>query len=166
MPRWLADCASPFSPLEVNFHFYANYVSKFSFVLSTNIAAMQTTYYEGTFFCPEVSTDVLPRSRLAVPLFLFIQTLGNCYVQLWYYSDSQKPSRDFTPSWPHSVTCSWGHENLYYWYQSENLMLNDERTEFIIIGTHQQLAKVNTHGVCVGHCGLVSLMKNSPWLHM
>lgn len=32
-----------FSPLGVNFQFYANYVNKFSFVLCTNIAAMQTT---------------------------------------------------------------------------------------------------------------------------
>ena len=34
-----------FSPLGVNFYFYANYVNKFSFVLYTNIAAMQTTYW-------------------------------------------------------------------------------------------------------------------------
>ena len=34
-----------FSSLGVNFHFYANYVNKLSFVLSTNIAAKQTTYW-------------------------------------------------------------------------------------------------------------------------
>ena len=34
-----------FFPLGVNFHFYANYVNKFSFVLSTNIAAKQITYW-------------------------------------------------------------------------------------------------------------------------
>ena len=33
-----------FSPLGVNFHFYANYVSKFSFVFTTNMASMQSTY--------------------------------------------------------------------------------------------------------------------------
>ena len=33
-----------FSSLGVNCHFYANYVSKFSFVLSTNMAAMQTDH--------------------------------------------------------------------------------------------------------------------------
>ena len=30
--------------LRVNFHFYANYVSKFCSVLYTNMAAMQSTY--------------------------------------------------------------------------------------------------------------------------
>ena len=34
-----------FSPLGVNLHFYANYVNEFSFVLYTNMAAMQTTYW-------------------------------------------------------------------------------------------------------------------------
>ena len=42
-PCWLTGTIR-FSPLGVNFQFYANYVRKFSFVLSTNMAAMQTTY--------------------------------------------------------------------------------------------------------------------------
>ena len=33
-----------FSPLGVNLHFYVNYVNKFSFVLYTKMATMQTTY--------------------------------------------------------------------------------------------------------------------------
>ena len=33
-----------FSPLGLNFHFYSNYMNKFSFVLCTNMAVMQTTY--------------------------------------------------------------------------------------------------------------------------
>ena len=34
-----------FSPLGGNFYFYANYVNKFYFVLYTNIAATQTSYW-------------------------------------------------------------------------------------------------------------------------
>ena len=40
-----------FLPLGVNLHFYANYVNKFCFVLHTNMAAMQTTYY---FLCRDL----------------------------------------------------------------------------------------------------------------
>ena len=33
---------------------------------------------------------------------------------------------------------------------SDNLMLNDDKTEFLIIGTRQQLAKVNISCIRVG----------------
>ena len=33
---------------------------------------------------------------------------------------------------------------------SDNLMLNDDKTEFLIIGTRQQLAKVNINCIRVG----------------
>ena len=36
------------------------------------------------------------------------------------------------------------------WMISDNLMLNDDKTEFLIIGTRQQLAKVNINCVRVG----------------
>ena len=42
-PCWWTETFD-FSPLGVRFHFYANFVNKFSFVLSTNMAAMQTSY--------------------------------------------------------------------------------------------------------------------------
>ena len=43
---WLVDSIcnnQDFSPLGVNFYFYANYMKKFSFVLYTNMVAMQAT---------------------------------------------------------------------------------------------------------------------------
>ena len=33
----------------------------------------------------------------------------------------------------------------------EKLMLNDENTEFIVIGIRQQLVKVDIDSLCVGH---------------
>ena len=33
---------------------------------------------------------------------------------------------------------------------SDNLMLNDDKTEFLILGTRQQLAKVNIDNIKVG----------------
>ena len=39
---------------------------------------------------------------------------------------------------------------VHKWMHSNSLMLNDSKTEFIIIGTRQQLAKVNIDGISVG----------------
>jgi len=36
------------------------------------------------------------------------------------------------------------------WMISDNLMLNDDKTEFLILGTRQQLAKVNIDNIKVG----------------
>ena len=36
----------------------------------------------------------------------------------------------------------------------DKLMLNDEKTEFIVIGTRQQLVKVDIDSLCVGHTGI------------
>ena len=46
-----------FSPVGVNFHYYANYVNEFSFVLSTNMAAMKTTYTAGLHQAKVSATD-------------------------------------------------------------------------------------------------------------
>ncbi|XP_031552021.1 uncharacterized protein LOC116289266 [Actinia tenebrosa] len=37
------------------------------------------------------------------------------------------------------------------WMQADRLKLNDEKTEFIVIGTKQQLAKVSVESLCVGN---------------
>ena len=37
----------------------------------------------------------------------------------------------------------------------DKLMLNDEKTEFIVIGTRQQLVKVNIDSLCVGHTAIL-----------
>ena len=37
------------------------------------------------------------------------------------------------------------------WMQMEKLMLNDENTEFSVIGIRQQLVKVDINSLCVGH---------------
>ena len=40
--------------------------------------------------------------------------------------------------------------DIKQWTQRNCLMLNDDKTEFMIIGTHQQLAKVNVNNIRVG----------------
>ena len=71
-----------FSPLGVKFHFYANYVNKFSFVLYTNMAVMQTIYYSARFYCgrnyASIMWTTLPRPRqLDLQCRSFISTLIN-----------------------------------------------------------------------------------------
>ena len=48
---------------------------------------------------------------------------------------------------------------------SDNLMLNDEKTEFLIIGTRQQLAKVNINCIRVGSTDVcpVTVARNLQW---
>ena len=48
------------------------------------------------------------------------------------------------------------------WMHSNGLMLNDNKTEFVIIGTRQQLAKVNIEGIRVGESVVtpVSIARN------
>ena len=45
---------------------------------------------------------------------------------------------------------------------SDNLMLNDDKTEFLILGTKQQLAKVNIDNINVGSGNVspVSVVRN------
>ena len=45
---------------------------------------------------------------------------------------------------------------------SDNLMLNDDKTEFLILGTRQQLAKVNIDNIKVGSANVspVSAVRN------
>ena len=41
------------------------------------------------------------------------------------------------------------------WMLMDKLMLNDEKTEFIVIGTRQQLVKVDIDSLCVGHTAIL-----------
>ena len=59
-----------FFPLGVHCHFYQNFVNKFSFVLSTNMAALQTTYtnYQRTTHPPTNHLSIhLPTYRPTYP---------------------------------------------------------------------------------------------------
>ena len=50
---------------------------------------------------------------------------------------------------------------------TDSLKLNDNKSEFLVIGTPQQLAKVNTHCIRVGDCNVsaVSSARNlGSWL--
>ena len=40
--------------------------------------------------------------------------------------------------------------DIRIWMIADNLMLNDDKTEFLIIGTRQELAKVNINCIRVG----------------
>ena len=41
------------------------------------------------------------------------------------------------------------------WILMDKLMLNDEKTEFIVIGTRQQLVKVDIDSLFVGHTAIL-----------
>jgi len=41
------------------------------------------------------------------------------------------------------------------WMLMDKLMLNDEKTEFIVIGTRKQLVKVDIDSLCVGHTAIL-----------
>ena len=41
------------------------------------------------------------------------------------------------------------------WMIEDKLCLNDSKTEFMIVGTRQQLAKVNNDQLCVGESSIV-----------
>ena len=36
----------------------------------------------------------------------------------------------------------------------DNLLLNDDKTEFLMIGTKKQLAKVNINHILIGDCAI------------
>ena len=52
------------------------------------------------------------------------------------------------------------------WVLMDKLMLNDEKTEFIVIGIRQQLVKVNIDSLCVGHTAILPSFRSeeSCWL--
>ena len=43
-------------------------------------------------------------------------------------------------------------DNIRNWMTSDKLLLNDDKTEFLMIGTKQQLAKVNIDHILIGDC--------------
>ena len=64
----------------VTCHFYGNFVKKFSFVLSTNMAAMQTTYtplnsiFLGRFYCQEQNKAIFS-GQTYISLTVFISRI-------------------------------------------------------------------------------------------
>ena len=42
--------------------------------------------------------------------------------------------------------------DLRKWMIRDRLMLNDDKTEFLLLGTKQQLAKVDSNSITVGEC--------------
>ena len=42
------------------------------------------------------------------------------------------------------------------WMLMDHLMINDDKTEFLVIGTRQQLSKVNIDSLCVGNATVLS----------
>ena len=58
-------------------------------------------------------------------------------------------------------------DDIRSWMLTDSLKLNDDKSEFSVIGTPQQLAKVNTHCIRVGDCKVsaVSSARNlGSWL--
>ena len=45
-------------------------------------------------------------------------------------------------------------DDIRNWMLNEKLKLNDDKTEFLIIGTSQQLAKVTISSLCVGNSAI------------
>ena len=49
-------------------------------------------------------------------------------------------------------------DDIRSWMEHDKLLLNDEKTEFLVIGTRQQLSKVNISSITVGNS---AIMKSS-----
>ena len=43
-------------------------------------------------------------------------------------------------------------DDIRNWMTNDKLLLNDDKTEFLMIGTKQQLAKVNVDHILIGNC--------------
>ena len=43
-------------------------------------------------------------------------------------------------------------QNIRQWMSQDKLLMNDAKTELLLIGTRQQLAKITIDGITVGHC--------------
>ena len=71
------------------------------------------------------------------------------------YADNTQNYHSFTPSKAgDEEKCKWEIEvcisDIHTWMRTNLLKLNDEKTEFLIIGTKQQLSKVKTTSISVG----------------
>ena len=56
---------------------------------------------------------------------------------------------------------------VVYWMNNDKLLLNDDKTEFLMIGTKQQLAKVNIDHILIGDSAIrpKGVVKNlGTWL--
>ena len=59
-------------------------------------------------------------------------------------------------------------DDIRSWMLTDSLKLSDDKSEFLVIGTPQQLAKVNTHCIRVGDCNVSaapSARNLGSWLH-
>ena len=43
-------------------------------------------------------------------------------------------------------------DDIRLWMTTDKLLLNDDKTEFVVIGTKQQLAKVHLNDISIGQC--------------
>ena len=43
-------------------------------------------------------------------------------------------------------------QDIRQWMSQNRLLMNDAKTELLLIGTRQQLAKITIDGITVGHC--------------
>ena len=58
-------------------------------------------------------------------------------------------------------------DDIRSWMTSDKLLLNDDKTEFLMIGSKQQLAKVNIDRILIGDCVIrpTGVVKNlGTWL--
>ena len=103
----------------------------------------------------------VPQGSCLGPLLFTIYTRKLCQIverhlpQVHCYADDTQLYVSFSPNRSadadfviNSMTdCI---SDIRSWMISDNLMLNDDKTEFLIIGTRQQLAKVNINCIRVG----------------
>ena len=56
-------------------------------------------------------------------------------------------------------------DDIRLWMLTNSLKLNDDKSEFLVIGTPQQLAKVNIHCIRVGDCNVSAVSSaRGSWL--
>ena len=80
---------------------------------------------------------------------------SHCYAHDLQIYLSFKP--DDLSSQQNAITAT---QNCIYdvrsWMEHDKLLLNDEKTEFLVIGTRQQLSKVNTFLITVGNSAIMN----------
>ena len=55
-------------------------------------------------------------------------------------------------------------QDIRQWMSQDKLLINDAKTELLLIGTGQQLAKITIDGITVGHCHCFTNLPFAIWV--
>ena len=111
----------------------------------------------------------MPQGSCLVPL-LFILYVSKLFIiverhlpEVCAYADDTQLYITFKPEPEHAANAVTAMQacitDIWKWMLLDKLMLNDEKTEFIVIGTRQQLVKVKVDSLCMGHAAILPSSK-------